>query len=137
MDDLDAEYPYKHEKIARSDPEEGIRTVQYGSIANLGSAKKFPNLDSRIRIRLHSHLVWYDSRIQTTSGSGIICIFCLMNFFTDPDPRIRIRVLVTPNSFRKNLNMIFLEEKSGSAPTFEWIHSYFYILAFFKMRYPV
>ncbi len=36
----------------------------------------------------------------------------LMNFFTDPDPRIRIRVRVTPNSFRKNLNMIFLEEKA-------------------------
>jgi hypothetical protein len=30
-----------------------------------------------------------------------------MNFFTDPDPRIRIRVRVTPNSFRKNSNMIF------------------------------
>ena len=28
----------KHEKIARSDPEEGIRTVWYGSDANLGSA---------------------------------------------------------------------------------------------------
>ena len=27
-----------HEKIARSDPEEGIRTVRYGSDANLGSA---------------------------------------------------------------------------------------------------
>ncbi len=26
------------EKIARSDPEEGIRTVRYGSDANLGSA---------------------------------------------------------------------------------------------------
>jgi hypothetical protein len=36
----------------------------------------------------------------------------LMNFFTDPDPRIRIRVRVTPNSFRNNLNMIFLEEKA-------------------------
>jgi|LakMenE01Jun11ns_1017448.scaffolds.fasta_scaffold7201385_1 hypothetical protein len=28
----------KHEKIARSDPEEGVRTVRYGSNANLGSA---------------------------------------------------------------------------------------------------
>jgi len=31
-------------------------------------------------------------------------------FFMDPDPRIRIRVRVPPNSFRKNLNMIFLKE---------------------------
>jgi hypothetical protein len=30
-----------------------------------------------------------------------------MNFLTDPDPRIRIRVRVTHNSFRKILNMIF------------------------------
>ncbi len=28
----------------------------------------------------------------------------------DPDLRIGIRVRVSPNSFRKNLNMIFLEE---------------------------
>jgi hypothetical protein len=27
----------------------------------------------------------------------------------DPDPRIRIRVCVSPNSFRKNFNMIFLK----------------------------
>jgi hypothetical protein len=45
--------------------------------------------------------------------------FCisLRFFFMDPDPRIRIRVRVSPNSFRKNLNMIFLK-KTGSAPTF-------------------
>ncbi len=34
----------------------------------------------------------------------------LMNFFTDPDPGDRIRVRVTPNSFRKILNMNFLKE---------------------------
>jgi hypothetical protein len=28
----------------------------------------------------------------------------------DPEVRIRIRVCVSPNSFRKNLNMIFLKE---------------------------
>jgi hypothetical protein len=28
----------------------------------------------------------------------------------DPDPRIRIRLRVTPTSFRKILNMIFLKE---------------------------
>jgi hypothetical protein len=28
----------------------------------------------------------------------------------DPDPRIRIRVRVSPNNFRKNLNMIFFKE---------------------------
>ncbi len=39
--------------------------------------------------------------------------FCgLMNFFTDPEPRIRIWVRVTPNSFRKILNMTFLKENS-------------------------
>ncbi len=37
---------------------------------------------------------------------------CWWIFFTDPDPRIRIRVPVTPNSFRKILNMIFLKENS-------------------------
>ena len=36
----------------------------------------------------------------------------LMNFFTDPDPRIRDRVRVTHNSFRKNLNMIFQKKKA-------------------------
>ncbi len=45
----------------------------------------------------------------------------LKNFFTDPDSRIRIRVPVTPNSFRKILNMIFWK-KTWSAPTFRWIH---------------
>jgi hypothetical protein len=59
----------------------------------------------------------------------------LMNFFTDPDPRIRIRVRVTPNSFRKNLNMIFLEEKWIRA-TFEWICACFYILALKKDAVP-
>ncbi len=58
-----------------------------------------------------------------------------MNFFTDPDPRIRIRVRVTPNSFRKNLNMIFLEEKWIRA-TFEWICACFYILALKKDAVP-
>jgi hypothetical protein len=33
-----------------------------------------------------------------------------MSFFYGSAPRIRIRVRVTPNSFRKNLNMIFLKE---------------------------
>jgi hypothetical protein len=28
----------------------------------------------------------------------------------DPDPRIRIRVSISPNSFRKHFNMIFLKE---------------------------
>ncbi len=36
----------------------------------------------------------------------------LMNFFTDPDPRVRIQVRVTPNSFKKILNMTFLKENS-------------------------
>ena len=60
----------------------------------------------------------------------------LMNFFTDPDPRIRNRVRVTHNSFRKNLNMIFLEE-NGSAPPLSGTVNDFYILALKKMRYPV
>jgi hypothetical protein len=55
---------------------------------------------------MHTHSVWYDSRIGTTSGSGFD------EFFIDPDPRIRIQVRVTPNSFRKILNMIFLKENS-------------------------
>ena len=59
----------------------------------------------------------------------------LMNFFTDPDPRIRIRVRVTPNSFRKNLNMIFLEEKRIRA-TFEWIHVWFLHFSFKKDAVP-
>jgi hypothetical protein len=59
----------------------------------------------------------------------------LINFFTDPDPRIRIRVRVTPNSFRKNLNMIFLEEKRIRA-TFEWIHVWFLHFSFKKDAVP-
>jgi hypothetical protein len=46
-------------------------------------------------------LVWY-----TDPESFVFCIFD--EFFMDPDPRIR--VCVTPNSFRKILNMIFLKE---------------------------
>jgi hypothetical protein len=85
---------------------------------------------------MHSHLVWYDSRIRTTSGSGIICIFCFDEFFfTDLDPRIRIRVRVTPNSFRKNLNMIFLEEKRIRA-TFECIRVCFLHFSFKKDAVP-
>ncbi len=56
---------------------------------------KFLNPDSRIRIQMHSHSVWYDSRIRTTSGSGIICIlhFWWIFFYgsgpEDPDPGSR------------------------------------------------
>ena len=108
MGDLDAGYPYKH---TRRQPDWIQRrgSAPYGTdpMRIWDPHKKFPNPDSRIRIRRHSPLVWYDSRIRTTSGSGIVCIFCFDEFFTDPDPRIRIRVRVTPNSFRKILNMIF------------------------------
>ncbi len=57
-------------------------------------------------------------------------------FFMDPDPRIWIRVRVSPNSFRKNFNMIFWK-KLGSAPTFWWICSGFFYNLALKMRYAV
>jgi hypothetical protein len=53
-------------------------------------------------------------------------------FFMDPDPRIRIQVCVSPNSFRKNFNMIFLKGIRIRAYLW-WICSCFYNLAL-KMR---
>jgi hypothetical protein len=55
---------------------------------------------------MHLHSIWYDSRPDPESFAFSV----LMNFFADPDPRIRIRVRVPPNSFRKILNMSFLKE---------------------------
>jgi hypothetical protein len=72
--------PYSREVLAQSDREEGVRTVRYGSEANLGSAWKFLNSDSRIWIQMHSHSVWYDSRIRTMSGSGSVAFCISMNF---------------------------------------------------------
>jgi hypothetical protein len=43
----------------------------------------------------------------------------------DPDPRIRIRVHVSPNSFRNNFNMIFLKG-------IRWIRSCFLQFSFEK-----
>ena len=39
-DALDDRYPYTRIVAAQLDPEEGVRTVWYGSYANLGSAYK-------------------------------------------------------------------------------------------------
>ena len=50
---------------------------------------------------------------------------------TDPDPRIRIRVRLTHNSFRKILNKIFLEEKWVRA-TFRWTRVCFFLYFSFK-----
>jgi hypothetical protein len=50
----------------------------------------------------------------------------------DPDPRIRIRVRVSPNSFRKNLNMIFLKEIRDPRLPFDGYVHVFYNLAFLK-----
>ncbi len=58
-------------------------------------------------------------------------------FFTDPDPRIRIRVRVTPSSFRKILNMIFLKENSDLRLPLDGSVHVFTFLALKKMRYPV
>jgi hypothetical protein len=55
----------------------------------------------------------------------------------DPDPRIRIRVRLSPNSFRKNLNMIFLEENRIRAYLLMDPFMFFYNLALKKMRYAV
>ncbi len=61
----------------------------------------------------------------------------LMNFFTDPDPRIQIRVRVTPNSFRKNLNMIFWKKKADPRHLLSGSVHVFTFSALKKMRYPV
>jgi hypothetical protein len=52
------------------------------------------NPDPGIRIRMHWHYFWYNSRIRTTSGSEIICILHFDDFFDgsgseDPDPGSR------------------------------------------------
>ncbi len=80
---------------------------------------------------MHSHQFWYDTRIWTTSGSGIICILHFDEFLMDPDPRIRIRVRISPNSFRKNFNMIFLKEIRIRA-YLQWIRSCFLQFSFGK-----
>ncbi len=137
MGDLDAGYPYKH---MRREPNWNRRSgsVPYGTdpMRIWGPHKKIPNPDSRIRIRRHSPLVWYDSRIRTTSGSGIICIFCFDEFF------LRIRTQGSgsgfashPTALEKFKHDIF-RRKSGSAPTFEWIRSCFYIFSFKKDAVP-
>jgi hypothetical protein len=72
-------------------PQSGFKNPDPGAFAF--SSVWFADPD-HVRIRNHLHFA------------------VLMNFFTDPDPRIRIRVRVTPNSFRKILNMTFLEENS-------------------------
>ena len=54
-----------------------------------------------------------------------------MNFFTDPDPRIRIRVRVTHNSFRKNFKHDILKEKWARA-TFRWTQVCFFLDFSFK-----
>jgi hypothetical protein len=53
----------------------------------------------------------------------------------DPDPRIRIRVRVSPKSFRKNFNDILKE--IGPMPTCSGSVHVFYSLALVKMRYAV
>jgi hypothetical protein len=45
----------------------------------------------------------------------------------DPDPRIRIRVRVSPNSFRKIFNMIFLKEI--------WIRAYLLMDPFMFLQF--
>ena len=96
-----------------------------------GPHKKIPNPDSRIRIRRHSPLVWYDSRIWTSSGSGIICIFCFDEFFygsgpKDPEPGSRH----TQQLYKKFKHDI-LEEKWVRA-TFRWTHVCFFLDFSFK-----
>jgi hypothetical protein len=81
-------------------------------------------------------------QFDTIRGSGprpdpeSFAFSVLMNFFMDPDPRIWIRVRVTPNSFRKILNMIFWKKILTRA--YLWVDPFmFYILASKKIRYPV
>ncbi len=52
-------------------------------------------------------------------------------FLMDPDPRIQIRVRVSPNSFRKNFNMIFLKGIRIRAYLW-WIRSCFLQFSFEK-----
>ncbi len=81
---------------------------------------------------MHSHYFWYDSRIRTTSGSGIICILHFAKFFLmDPDQRTRIRVRVLPNSFRKILMWYFFKGSQIHA-FLQWIHSCFLQFSFDK-----
>ncbi len=137
MGDLDAGYPYKR---MRRQPD---RIRRRGSAPYGMDPMRIwgPHKNSRIPIQ-ESGSGCIGIQFGMIRGSGprsdpeLFAFSLLMDFFTDPDPRIRIRVRVTPNSFRKNLNMIFLEEKRIRA-TFEWIRAYFYILALKRIRYPV
>ncbi len=75
--------------------------------------------------------------IRIQSGMIRLHFTVLMSFFTDPDPRIGIRVHVTPNSFRKILNMIFLKENSDPRLPFDGSAHVLQFLALKKMQYPV
>ncbi len=92
-------------------PESGSRCIriQFGMLADL----------DHVRIWNHLHFA------------------VLLKFFTDPDPRIRIQVRVTPNSFRQILNMNFLKENSDPCLPLDGSVHVFTILALKKMRYPV
>jgi hypothetical protein len=81
---------------------------------------------------MHSHYICYDSRIRTTSGSGIICILHFNGFFL----WIRIRgsgsgFASHPTAFRKILMWYFLKE-IRSAPPFSGFVHVFYSLALIK-----
>ena len=68
------------------------------------SGFKNPDLDA-----IAFSLVWFEDPDHVRIRNHLH-FMVLMNFYTDLDPRIRIRVRVTPNSFRKILNMSFLKK---------------------------
>ena len=94
-----------------------------------------------IRVRIPYRTVRIRILFGMIRGSGLrpdpesFALSVLMDFFTDPDPRIRIRVCVTPNSFRKKFKHDILEEKRIRA-TFEWNRVYILHFSFKKNAVP-
>jgi hypothetical protein len=66
-----------------------------------------------------------------------VAFWISMSFFMDPDPRIRIQVHVSLNSFRKIFNVIFLKEIRIRAYLLMDQFMFFYNLALKKVQYAV
>ncbi len=85
---------------------------------------------------MHSHSFWYDSRIRTTSGSGIICIlhFWWIFYGSGPeDPDLGSR---HTQQLQKNFKHEFFERKLDPRLPLDGSGHVFYNLAFKKDAVP-
>ncbi len=129
-DALDAELPlhqqsssptYIRRVLAHSDPEEGVRTVWYGSDANLGSGS------------ICIHISFGMIRGSGPCPDPESFAFCIsMSFFMDPDPGSRL----TQQLQKKFQYDIFKRNQDPSLPLVDPF-MFFLQFSFGKLRYAV